>query len=228
MQVLLIASFVLIGIFGNAVKLMTFGVDNKKIVTMWAIFAALLFWANGCTINNTTEEDTMSTVKFYAMASFALPASPGDDNTNLAISGSSLLGGTFMGYNTPKIAAPSGTDLAEGCSPESGIRIKAYRFTFLGVQGLRPGATTSQSGVYLIANRKGATSTDHAYLPFVSNDWEPVDIWLPVDAAIANPYHTLRVSIIDLFADTRNLQSLYYGADAVMLLEIETDCKTTF
>ncbi len=172
----------------------------------------------------------MSTVRFYNRYSFSLPASPGDAATLLTLAPSA--GGDFMGVEMPISLPPLATDGTSGCSANSSVLVTRYRYSFLGAKGLRPAVGhDSYIGFFIGRTTQPSQSPGHPgqgyfSLPYTdSENWVDCNIFADVKSGNPPPQSRILVSSHDRFlVDTRNLQSLYYGQVAELLIEIDAQC----
>lgn len=165
----------------------------------------------------------MNTVIFYNDFNFTMPAAPGDAATTLAMTPAGL----YFGIMQPVTAGPSNVLPISGCSKESNVQILRYRYSFIGPKGLRPAVLNSISGLFISFLRAPQWSpgvVGDQYLPFIqSEEWIDLDQLVSVvpgqDPLMSPTFNPSRVDV-----DTRNLQSLYYGSEAILRLEVECNC----
>ncbi len=196
----------------------------------WLLLAWLLWSVMGCTnfiINPDSKKvDKMAEVIFFNDYTFNLPATPGDSNTIPVFDSAPA----WYGFLSPHYRAPSLTNPDLGCSDDSNIQLVSYRYTFIGALGLRPGVTASNNGFRISMNRKDSTSPNPVSiaLPFTeSENWIPFESFLQLVESF-EPYKTpANASGGFLSLDTRNLQSLYYGQEVIMRVEIKAICSLT-
>ena len=188
-------------------------------MTRWTFLALLVLCVMGCDetlYGNAPMERKMSTIKFFATGSAVLPASPGSVNSVLTVTWDAI----NMGVESPFFLLPSATPLAYGRSPDTGILISRYRFRFLGAPGLRVGRPSTPHPLsYVSVTISGHPSS--IIFPWTgSDDWEPFEIYVPAGSAQPSPV----VGAVDITADTRLMDSVYYGTVINMIFELEASC----
>lgn len=220
-------------VLANVIDLIAF-----VIAYFWEFLTAILctglIWILvGCenpqSVNN-NKEATMSQVRFFNHFLLDLPASPGASGTHYDLV--PYDNKEFFGISTPFYKGAAVINPPNGCLDDSQITLLEYRYTFLGALGLRPANASPAlaNGVYVKLNRKIAgfdgVGSDRVFLPFISNNWETINVNLELVDGLS-PNRVPEYMDSDIYIDTRNLQSIYYGTNVSLLLEIKGTCPLT-
>ena len=204
----------------------------KKMVIACSILIAIIM-AFGCNnepvSTNNEEVNKMSSLRFFASYPFALPSSPGVSNTEISMAPNLFDGGPYMGISLPIYQDPGDINPTFGCSPESNLRLKAYRISFLGASGLRPSPLDpngNPNGLNVIIGGRFAEQGNRIFLPFTfTGEWQSVDKVFIVDPSIpVNIEKVPQMFFSSIHIDTRNLQTIYYGSQIRVLIEMDVEC----
>lgn len=202
----------------------------KKTIVLIAIMLVILLWATACQnteiISSTNDEDTtVSKLMLYVNQSFSLPASPGAANTPIPVPTPS-----FFGVLYPWDMAMGSTNPVYGCDVNSNVQLLGYGYSFLGAKDLRPSPSVDLVQNFISVFDQRASTINGAngrlVLPFIDTEWHELNImrYRTATTAYLTPHWAQSSAIEQMAIDTRNLQSIYYGSIATLVLRIEVEC----
>ncbi len=209
---------------------------GKKTGSLLAIIAVLLgFVLFSCSqsaqVTQTTQTQTegykMSSIKFFLVGSFVIPD---EEITSPSTSVSPQWANDYFGVASPFFAPSSQTQTDYGCKKGSAIQLKRYRIQTLGAVGLRPWTQQIfEAPSYIEVDFGKLNPNKEGFkldMPYTSEEWN--DISLLLEGVGDNDYTTPKIISSNLRFDFRNLEEIYRGSPAKILIEIDADCNIVY
>lgn len=204
------------------------------LLVCYAFFAIALLILFSCQMatepETEIEKQELTKMIIYFDFDYTIPASPGAIDSSIVFSSRGQYAGILSPLLQPQYPLNTGAVLT-GCSLNSGIVIKKFRWDSFGIVSLRPSLPVAGVFSGLIAEMSrvvtfGSNVNSSFYAP-LANLGEWIDSGAKYDI-----YGQITPKKLPYFSDasfttkidTRNLQSIYYGTSGVLRLSMEVDC----
>lgn len=138
--------------------------------------------------------------------------------------------GSFFGILSPEFKPQDSIDLTIGLGTQGNAFLTGYRFSFPGAQGLRIGSESIKNGANYLRLQMANREPNDYRIFFIDEEFKTTDLELLVNGILTpqnsphcllTPFPGFPVGAFSFFVDSRNVQAIYLGAPASVLVELE-------
>ena len=160
-------------------------------------------------------------IRFYKTFSFVIPATAADNNAVLATPDN----GTYFGVISPIYSPQDTIDPIHGLGFNGNAFLSGYQFSFPGAQGLRVGSGAMKNYPNSLRLQMANREPNDFQIFFNDETFKQTDLELvlpnPIIILPENaPRCLLSMGTFGFHVDTRNVQPIYLGANASVLVEL--------